>query len=38
MIRITLRSIAVITIVLLLSGCNRNIKVISEWDAGRDEY
>jgi hypothetical protein len=37
MIRMTLRSIAVITIVLLLSGCNRNIKVISEWDAGRDE-
>ncbi len=37
MIRITLRSIAVITILLLLSGCNRNIKVISEWDAGRDE-
>lgn len=36
MIRITLRSIAVITVVLLLGGCNKNIKVISEWDAGRD--
>ena len=36
MIRITLRSIAVITVVLLLSGCSKNIKVISEWDAGRD--
>ena len=36
MTRITLRSIVVITIVLLLSGCSKNIKVISEWDAGRD--
>ena len=36
MIRMTLRSIAVITVVLLLSGCSRNIKVISEWDAGRE--
>ncbi len=36
MIRNTLRSVAVITVVLLMSGCNRNIKVISEWDAGRD--
>ena len=36
MIRITLRSIAVITVVLLLSGCSKNIRVISEWDAGRD--
>lgn len=36
MIRMTLRSIAVLTVVLLLSGCNRNIRVISEWDAGRD--
>jgi len=36
MIRITLRSIAVITVLLLLSGCNKSIKVISEWDAGRD--
>ena len=36
MIRITLRSIAIITVVLLLSGCSKNIRVISEWDAGRD--
>jgi hypothetical protein len=36
MTRITLRSIVFITIVLLLSGCSKNIKVISEWDAGRD--
>jgi hypothetical protein len=36
MTRITLRSIVIITIVLLLSGCSKNIKVISEWDAGRD--
>ena len=36
MIRIALRSIAVITVVLLLSGCSKNIRVISEWDAGRD--
>jgi len=36
MIRITLRSIAVITVVLLLSGCSKNIRVISEWDAGRE--
>lgn len=36
MIRITLRSIAVITVVLLLSGCSKNIRVVSEWDAGRD--
>ena len=36
MTRITLRSIAVLTVVLLLSSCSKNIKVISEWDAGRD--
>ncbi len=36
MTRITLRSIAVMTVVLLLSGCSKNIRVISEWDAGRD--
>lgn len=36
MIRITLRSIAVLTVILLLSGCSRNIRVVSEWDAGRD--
>lgn len=37
MIRNTLRSIAVIAVVLLLSGCSRNVMVISEWDAGRDD-
>jgi hypothetical protein len=36
MIRITLRSIAVITVLLLLSACSKNIRVVSEWDAGRD--
>ena len=36
MTRIRLRSIAVMTVALLLIGCNGNIKVISEWDAGRD--
>ncbi len=36
MIRNTLRSIALITVVLLLSGCSKNIMVISQWDAGRD--
>lgn len=36
MTRITLRSIAVIAVVLLLSGCSKNIRVVSEWDAGRD--
>lgn len=36
MIRITLRSIAVITVILLLSACSKNIRVVSEWDAGRD--
>jgi hypothetical protein len=36
MTRITLRSIAVLAVVLLLSGCSKNIRVISEWDAGRD--
>jgi len=36
MIRKTLQSIAVITVVLLLSGCSKNIRVVSEWDAGRD--
>ena len=36
MTRTTLRSIAVITVVLLLSGCSKNIRVISEWDAGRE--
>jgi len=32
----TLRSIAVLTVVLLLGACSKNIKVISEWDAGRE--
>ena len=36
MTRIRLRSIAVIIVVLLLSSCSKNIRVISEWDAGRD--
>lgn len=35
MIRITLRSLAVMLVLLLLSGC-KTTKVISEWDAGRD--
>lgn len=37
MIRNKLRSIAVLAVVLLLSGCSRNVMVISEWDAGRDD-
>jgi hypothetical protein len=37
MTRITLRSLTVIALILLLSSCNRSIKVISEWDAGRDD-
>ena len=36
MIRNTLRAIAVITVVLLLGGCSKNIMLVSEWDAGRD--
>jgi len=36
MIRNTLRAIAVMTVVLLLVGCSKNIMIISEWDAGRD--
>ena len=35
MIRITLRSLAVLAVILLLSAC-KSTKVISEWDAGRD--
>lgn len=35
MIRISLRALAVIAVLLLLSGC-KTTKVISEWDAGRD--
>lgn len=37
MTRISLRSIAVMAVILLLSGCNKSTKVISEWDAGRDD-
>jgi len=35
MIRFSLRTLAVISVLLLMSGC-RTTKVISEWDAGRD--
>ena len=35
MIRISLRALAVIVVLLLMSGC-KTTKVISEWDAGRD--
>jgi len=35
MTRISLRSLLVMTAILLLSGCNKSTKVISEWDAGR---
>ena len=35
MFRISLRSLAVIVVLLLMSGC-KTTKVISEWDAGRD--
>ena len=37
MTRITLRSLAVISVMLLLSSCNKSTKIISEWDAGRDD-
>lgn len=36
MTRMTLRALIVLALVLLLSGCNKSTKVISEWDAGRD--
>ncbi len=36
MIRISLRALAVMAVILLLSACNKSTKVISEWDAGRD--
>jgi hypothetical protein len=36
MTRIILRSLAVMAAILLLSGCNKSTKVISEWDAGRE--
>jgi hypothetical protein len=35
MIRISLRALAVIAVLLLMSGC-KTTKVISEWDAGRE--
>jgi hypothetical protein len=36
MTRISLRTLVVMAVILLLSGCNKSTKVISEWDAGRD--
>lgn len=30
-----LRALAAVTVLLLLSGCNKSTKVISQWDAGR---
>jgi len=36
MIRTSFRALAVIAVILLLGGCNKSTKVISEWDAGRD--
>jgi hypothetical protein len=36
MMRICLRSLAALAVILLLSACNKSTKVISEWDAGRD--
>lgn len=36
MTRMTLRALIVLALVLLLSGCNKSTKVISQWDAGRD--
>jgi len=37
MIRISLQLTAVLISVLLLSACNKSTKVISEWDAGRND-
>lgn len=37
MIRITLRPLVAVAAILLLGACNKSTKVISEWDAGRDE-
>ena len=37
MIRISLRAIAIMAVLLLLSACNISTKVISEWDAGRED-
>lgn len=36
MTRFSLRFLAAIAVILLLSACNKSTKVISEWDAGRD--
>ena len=36
MIRTSLRLTALLIFVVLLSACNKSTKVISEWDAGRD--
>ena len=36
MTQISLRFVAVIAVMVLLGGCNKSTKVISEWDAGRD--
>ena len=36
MLRLTLRPLAVLAVIVLLVGCNKSTKVISEWDAGRD--
>ena len=36
MTRMTLRALVVMALVLLLSGCNKSTKVISQWDAGSD--
>jgi len=37
MIRISLRSIVLITLALLLSGCLKSTKVISDWEADKSE-
>jgi hypothetical protein len=37
MTRMTLRALVVMALVLLLSGCNKSTKVISQWEAGRDD-
>lgn len=36
MLRLTLRPLAALAVIVLLVGCNKSTKVISEWDAGRD--
>jgi hypothetical protein len=37
MIQISLRSIALMTVMLFLSGCLKSTKVVSEWEADRNE-